>query len=125
MRQTVLIVDDQPHVRRLLSQVLERDGYDVLQAEDHATALAAIRYRSADLALIDIDLPGPSGRQVAAALHRAGLRKSVFITGLDPSQLIAEGRLTESDPLVRKPFTLAGVLGVVNAALRPATSAIF
>ncbi len=125
MRQTVLIVDDQPHVRRLLSQVLERDGYDVLEAADHHTALAAIRHRSADLALIDIDLPGPSGRQVAAALRRAGLRKSVFITDLDPSQLIAEGRLTDGDPLVRKPFTLAGVLGVVNAALRPPVSTTF
>jgi len=125
VRQTVLIVDDQPHVRRLLSQVLERDSYEVLEAEDQATALAAFRDRRADLALIDIDLPGPSGRQVAAALRRAGLRKSVFITGLDPGQLIAEGRLTESDPLVRKPFTLAGVLGVVNAALRPPVSTAF
>ena len=125
MRQTVLIVDDEPHVRRLLSQVLERDGYEVLEAEDHHTALAAIRNRSADLALIDIDLPGPSGRQVAAALRRAGLRRSVFITGLDPSQLIAEGRLTDGDPLVRKPFTLAGVLGAVNAALHPPVSTTF
>ena len=119
MRKTVLIVDDQPHVRRLLSQVLDRDGYAVLEAEDHATALAAIRHRRVDLALIDIDLPGPHGRQVAAALRRAGITEAVFITGLDPVQLIADGRLTETDSLVRKPFTLATVLGVVNGALRP------
>lgn len=119
MRQTVLIVDDQPQVRRLLRQILDRDGYKVLEAEDEASALTAIRHRSVDLALIDIELPGPSGRQVAAALRRAGIMESVFITGLDPAQLIADGRLGPSDPLVRKPFTVAGVMGVVKAALKP------
>ena len=119
MRQTVLIVDDQPQVRRLLRQILDRDGYRVLEAEDETSALTAIRHRTVDLALIDIELPGPNGRQVAAALRREGIMESVFITGLDPAQLIADGRLCESDPLVRKPFTVAGVMGVVHAALKP------
>jgi two-component system, OmpR family, response regulator len=118
MRKTVLVVDDQPQVRRLLRQILDRDGYKVLEAEDEQTAVSTVRHRTVDLALIDIELPGPNGCQVAQTLRALGIIDSVFITGLDPNELIADGRLHESDPLVRKPFTIAGVLGVVNAALR-------
>jgi DNA-binding response OmpR family regulator len=46
--------------------------------------------------------------------------ETVFITGLDPIQLIADGRLTAADALVRKPFTVAGLMGAVKAVLKPA-----
>jgi DNA-binding response OmpR family regulator len=119
MRRTVLIVDDQPQVRMLLRHILDRDGYRVLEAEDEATAVFAVGAFGGviDLAVIDIELPGPSGHQVAATLRRFGVAHTVFISGLDPDALVAEGRLAAGDALVRKPFTLAGVMGVVKAAL--------
>lgn len=122
MKKTILVVDDQPQVRRLLRQVLDRDGYAVLEAEDESTAIAAVRRHQhpVDLALVDIELPGAHGRQVAGTLNRMGITQTVFITGLDPNQLFADGRLEEGDPLVRKPFTVAGVTGVVKATLKPA-----
>ena len=120
MRKTILVVDDQPHVRKLLRHILDRDGYHVLEAEDEATAIETVRGHGSDvdLALVDIELPGPNGRQVAATLDRFGITQTVFITGLDPDALIADGRLQPAAPLVRKPFTLAAVTGAVKAMLQ-------
>jgi DNA-binding response OmpR family regulator len=120
MRRTVLVVDDQPQVRLLLRHILDRDGYRVLEAEDEATAVFAVGAFGGvvDLAVIDIELPGASGRQVAATLRRFGVTHTIFISGLDPDALVADGRLDARDALVRKPFTLAGVMGVVKAAIR-------
>ena len=122
MKKTILVVDDQPQVRRLLRLVLDRDGYSVIEAEDESTAIDAIRRHPepVDMALVDIELPGRHGRQVAGTLNRMGITQTVFITGLDPNQLFADGRLEKGDPLVRKPFTVAGLTGVVKATLKPA-----
>jgi two-component system, OmpR family, response regulator len=121
-RKTILVVDDQPQVRRLLRQILDRDGYVVLEAEDERSAVQTVMLHDddIDLALVDIELPGPHGRKVAAMLDRFGVSETVFITGLDPNQLLAEGRLEAADRLVRKPFTVAGITGAVKAVLRPA-----
>ena len=120
-RKTVLVVDDQPQVRRLLRHILDRDGYRVLEAEDEATAVETVRQyeHDVDLALVDIELPGPNGRQVAATLDRFGVTQTVFITGLDPNALIQDGRLEPAARLVRKPFTVATLTGAVKDVLRP------
>lgn len=121
VRKTILVVDDQPQVRRLLRHILDRDGYKVLEAEDEATAVATVCHHDAevDLALVDIELPGPHGRQVAASLGRFGVTETVFITGLDPKTLIADGRLEPAARLVQKPFTVAALTGAVKAILHP------
>lgn len=122
IRKTILVVDDQPHVRRLLRQILDRDGYAVLEAEDEATAVERARDydRGIDLAVVDIELPGHDGAHVAATLDRDfGVSQTVFITGLDPNELIANGRLDAEATLVRKPFTVAGLTGTVKAMLHP------
>jgi len=121
MRKTILVVDDQPQVRKLLRHILDRDGYKVLEAEDEATAVEATRRHPTkiDLALIDIGLPGPNGREVAATLVALGITETLFITGLNPNELLADGRLEAGDSLVCKPFTIAAVAGAVKAILKP------
>ena len=122
MKKTILVVDDQPQVRRLMRGILDRDGYAVIEAEDESTAIDAVRrhQHNVDLALVDIELPGPNGRQVAGTLNRMGIVQTIFVTGLDPDALFADGRLEEGDPLLRKPFTVAGLSGAVKATLKPA-----
>jgi DNA-binding response OmpR family regulator len=122
IRKTILVVDDQPHVRRLLRQIFDRDGYAVLEAEDEHSAVETVRNhdRDIDLAVVDVELPGHDGPHVAARLDRDfGVSQKVFITGLDPDELIARGRIDACDPLVRKPFTVAGLTGTVKAMLHP------
>lgn len=121
MKHTVLVVDDQPQVRRLLEGLLDRAGYAVLEAEDFDSAIEAVRQHEGPiaLALVDIELPGRGGREVAAQIQAMARIPVIFISGHQPEMLIADGRLAADAPLVRKPFTVASIIEAVNTAVRP------
>src|SRR4029453_6208667 len=68
-RGRVLVVDAHPDMRELLLTILKTEGYDVDLAEDGELALARCRTRPADVALMDLDLPGKPG---AAAIRELG-----------------------------------------------------
>ncbi|MDR7299592.1 DNA-binding LytR/AlgR family response regulator [Pelomonas aquatica] len=80
----VLIVDDEPAARARLRRLLaaEADVAELLEAPDAPSALALVQALAAppDLALLDIEMPGGSGVQLAGALRRAGVRAVVFST---------------------------------------------
>jgi DNA-binding response OmpR family regulator len=118
--QTVLAVDDEPSIRRLLRISLEMRGYRVLEAADGATALRLARQERPDLAIIDVALPRLSGLDVCRLLHEdpASSRTAVLLlSGLLPP--------LESESLTRagaqgwlaKPFTPADLLERVQSIL--------
>ena len=119
MKKTILVVDDQPPTRRFLRSVLEREGYRVIEAEDDASAWDAVQNQEApiSLAMIDVNLPGLKGRQVANNLRSFGPLPVVFMTGDSAPNLIAEGSLEEGAPLIEKPFTVSSVMEAINRAL--------
>lgn len=119
MKKTILVVDDQPGTRKFLRNVLQREGYDVIEAENERTVWHAVRTHDApvSLALIDVELPGLSGRFVADSLRTRSQLPVVFMSDNDRETLIANGRIDESAPLLRKPFTIDGVLKDVEAVL--------
>lgn len=118
-KKTILVVDDQPPTRRFLRIVLEREGFAVVEAEDDASAWDAVRSRNPpiSMAMIDVNLPGLKGRHVANNLRSFGPLPVVFMTGDSPDALIAEGSLDEGAPLIRKPFTVRGVMEAVTKAM--------
>jgi len=120
MKKTILVVDDQPPTRRFLRSVLEREGYQVIEAEDDASAWDAVRNQEApiSLAMIDVNLPGLKGRHVANNLRSFGPLPVVFMTGDSAPNLIAEGSLEEGAPLIEKPFTVSSVMEAINRALK-------
>jgi len=65
----VLIVDDEPHVMRVLSLCLTRAGYEVDQAMDGAAALEMINARAPDFLITDVHMPGMGGEQLCRAIH--------------------------------------------------------
>jgi len=65
----ILIADDRPSSRELLGLVLERSGYDVVEAEDGTQALERARATEPSLILLDLQMPGLDGYQVLAALR--------------------------------------------------------
>nr|WP_255719490.1 LytTR family DNA-binding domain-containing protein [Pelomonas sp. P8] len=79
-----MIVDDEPGARAKLRRLLaaEADVAELLEAPDAPAALALVRQQSAppDLALLDIEMPGGNGVQLAAALREAGVRSVIFST---------------------------------------------
>jgi signal transduction histidine kinase/CheY-like chemotaxis protein len=95
-RPAILVCDDSPDIRQLLSVVLERAGAEALMAPTGEDALATLAARRPDAVLLDLDLPGMSGLEVAAHLRTAGYDGPVIaVTGggdeLTPAALREQG----------------------------------
>ncbi|WP_209443490.1 ATP-binding protein [Falsiroseomonas frigidaquae] len=107
--RTVLVVDDEPAIRSLVTEVLEDMGCSTLQAADGATGLNALRAAGqVELLVTDVGLPGGmNGRQVAEAARalRPGL-KVLLITGYAESAVIGEVALEPGIELLTKPFVM-------------------
>jgi PAS domain S-box-containing protein len=107
--ETVLVVDDEPSVRMLVTEVLEDLGYKALEAEDGPAALKILDSpRRIDLLITDVGLPsGMNGRQLAdAALMNRPELKVLFITGYAENAAVGDGHLKPGMHILTKPFPL-------------------
>ena len=111
--ETVLVVDDEPTVRMLVTDVLEDLGYRALEAGDGASGLKVLQSDARiDLLVTDVGLPGGmNGRQVADAARsvRPGLTV-LFITGYAENAVLSHGHLAPGMYVLTKPFDMS-VLG--------------
>lgn len=103
----MLLVEDEPSVRSLAVQVLQKQGYRVLDAENGSAALAVARASNTPIHLLisDVVMPGQSGPELAAELlrQRPDL-KILFISGYTDSRLADPNRFATS-AFLQKPFT--------------------
>jgi two-component system, cell cycle sensor histidine kinase and response regulator CckA len=104
---TVLVVEDEPAVRRLTSRALQMYGYQVLEAGsgDQAVSIAGSHEGPIDLLVCDVVMPRKSGAQTAEEVRR--LRPEVhvlFITGYHPEVIAGQGGLPPGAALLQKPF---------------------
>jgi two-component system, cell cycle sensor histidine kinase and response regulator CckA len=115
--QTVLLVEDEPFVRSVASEVLRAAGYRVLIAKDAKEASRAYdaRFRAVDLLLTDIILPGENGRALAVRLRRENPRlKVLLITGYVEQMGQESGGIEEC---LAKPFSVDVLLRKVRQIL--------
>ena len=127
---TILVVDDEPHIRQMLKLRLELDGrYQVITSENSTVAVELAQMAQPDLILLDVLMPGLSGYQV---WHRLKAQEStrripiIFITAKNPQQdeelqcLLAQGA-----GYLTKPFETQDLLRTIETALadarRPST----
>ena len=107
--ETVLVVDDEPTVRMLVTEVLEDLGYTAIEAADGPAGLQVLRSNARiDLLVTDVGLPGGmNGRQVADAGRavRPGL-KVLFITGYAENAVVGNGHLDPGMHVLTKPFAM-------------------
>ncbi|WAJ28945.1 PAS domain-containing hybrid sensor histidine kinase/response regulator [Antarcticirhabdus aurantiaca] len=107
--ETVLVVDDEPTVRMLVTDVLEDLGYAAIEAADGAGGLQVLQSNARiDLLITDVGLPGGlNGRQMAdaARVNRPDL-KVLFITGFAENALISNGQLEAGMAVLTKPFAV-------------------
>ena len=107
--QTVLVVDDEPTVRMLVTEVLEDLGYRAIEAGDGAAGLLVLQSDvRVDLLVTDVGLPGGmNGRQVAdaARVARPDL-KVLFITGYAENAVLSHGHLDPGMHVLTKPFAM-------------------
>jgi len=107
--ETILVVDDEPSIRMLISEVLTELGYAVMESEDGPSAMQVIRSAAPiDLLITDVGLPGGmNGRQIAEAarIARPGL-KVLFITGYAENAVLSHGHLESGMHVLTKPFAM-------------------
>jgi len=106
--ETVLVVDDEPTVRMLVTEVLADLGYTAVEAADGPSGLRVLQSNvRIDLLVTDVGLPGMNGRQVAdaARVARPGL-KVLFITGYAENAVLSHGHLDPGMHVMTKPFAI-------------------
>lgn len=121
MPRTVLVVEDQPALRRLIRQALEKRGFLVLPAGDatRASEILALRGGRIDLAIADMILPGISGLDLAAQMGREFPSIPIlYISGQAGS--LAMECIAHQSPLrvLLKPFTMESLLQRVEMLLQ-------
>ena len=107
--ETVLVVDDEPTVRMLVTEVLEDLGYTAIEAADGPTGLKVLRSDARiDLLVTDVGLPGGmNGRQVADAGRAVRPElKVLFITGYAENAVLSHGHLDPGMHVLTKPFAM-------------------
>jgi PAS domain S-box-containing protein len=117
--ETVLLVEDEEGVRKLVRSILQRNGYRVLEAKDGAEALRIAEQQPAiDLLLTDVVMPHLSGSAMAAQLlaSRPGL-KLLYMSGYTDNAVALHGVLRSEAAFVQKPITPAALLSKVREVL--------
>ncbi|MEW1843999.1 response regulator [Nonomuraea angiospora] len=107
----VLVVDDEPNIRELLSEALELNGFAVRTASDGRRALAEVARERPDIIVLDVMMPGVDGFAVARKLREAGdSPMMLFLTARDTVSDRIAGLTAGGDDYVTKPFSLEEVV---------------
>lgn len=114
----VLVVEDEKNLREPLVYLLQREGYDVIEAEDGNAALDAFRTHGPDLVLLDLMLPGLSGNDVCKAIRLESTVPVIMVTAKDTEIDKVVGLEIGADDYVTKPYSTRELLARMKAVLR-------
>ena len=115
----LLVVDDEPNIRELLSASLRYAGFEVATAADGQQALALADSFRPDLLVLDVMMPGLDGFGVVRRMRQSGRHTPVlFLTARDAAEDKVSGLTLGGDDYVTKPFSLDEVIARIRAVLR-------
>jgi DNA-binding response OmpR family regulator len=120
---TILIVDDEDAVQKLLAYPLEREGFRVLQARDGEEALERFRESRIDLVVLDVMLPKLDGLEVIKRLRVESTVPVIMLTARDDELDKVLGLELGADDYITKPFSIREFRSRVRALLRRASIA--
>jgi DNA-binding NtrC family response regulator len=119
--QRILVVDDDPGIRRALHILLSREGYQVTQARDGVEALRLWRSTGGDLVITDLHMPEKDGIEMIIELlsHSPGIRIIAMSGGGQTKRLdlLGNAALLGAVHTIEKPFTLTEMMNTVRQAL--------
>lgn len=118
MAQTILVVDDEVRIVKLVRDYLERAGLDVLVAHDGETALTLARTEQPDLIVLDLMLPGVDGLDVCRRLRQESGVPIIMLTARVEEADRIVGLELGADDYVTKPFSPRELVARVRATLR-------
>ena len=119
---TILLVDDEDSVQKLLTYPLEREGFRVLQARDGEEALAQFSSERVDLVVLDLMLPKLDGLEVCKRLRAESAVPIIMLTARDDELDKVLGLELGADDYITKPFSIREFRSRVRAVLRRATT---
>jgi DNA-binding response OmpR family regulator len=120
---TILLVDDEDSIQKLLTYPLEREGYRVLQARDGEEALTRFASERVDLVVLDIMLPKLDGLEVCKRLRAESEVPIIMLTARDDELDKVLGLELGADDYITKPFSIREFRSRVRALLRRASVA--
>ena len=116
---TIVVVDDEPSIRELVSASLHFSGFDVKTASNGTEAIDVITQTNPDLVVLDVMLPDIDGFTVTRRIRQQGVEAPVlFLTARDDTQDKVMGLTLGGDDYVTKPFSLEEVVARIRAILR-------
>ena len=123
--ETILLVEDSDSVRKLTRQILEKFGYNIMEASSATAAIDLVeKYPdSIELLLTDVVMPQSGGRQLAERLLRLRPNlKLLYMSGYTDDTIVRHGVLKSAAPFLQKPFTTEALACKVRQALDDSTA---
>jgi CheY-like chemotaxis protein len=118
--KTILITDDEPHMRRLLQFTVRKTGHQILQASSGEDAITMIDAQTIDLLIIDFGLEGMTGLETVTALRKLESGKNlpvILITARGDSGIREDAQATGVSAFITKPFSPIELTKLVNELL--------
>ncbi len=127
---SILVVDDEDQIRRLICETLERAGYHVTEARDGKEALSLHRLAPADLVIMDILMPDQDGLETTVALRRESPDvKIIVITGgsdmIGILNYLDVAKMMGAHGTLQKPFEMKTLLETIQAELQARSDAAY
>ncbi|MDP5181779.1 response regulator transcription factor [Blastococcus sp. BMG 814] len=118
MSRSVLIIEDDPRIRRMLQLTLQREGLEVTEAATGEDGLARLGETSFDVILLDLMLPGKDGFEVCREIRRSSNVPVIMLTARSDSHDVVAGLEAGADDYVSKPFVVKELSARIRALAR-------
>jgi DNA-binding response OmpR family regulator len=118
---TIMLVDDEESIQKLLTYPLQREGYRVVQARDGEEALKRFSEQPVDLVVLDVMLPRLDGLEVCRRLRTGSAVPIIMLTARDDEVDKVLGLELGADDYITKPFSIREFRSRIRAVLRRAT----
>ncbi len=122
--QSVLVVDDDHEILRMLSRALELEGYDVIIATNGNSALALLEEHRPDLVILDIIMPELDGFQILSLIRQRSNVPVIMLTAKCEVTTLRDALALGADDYVRKPFRIRELVARIRTKLRRAEAGV-
>ena len=119
---TILVVDDEPQIRRVLRTTLSSNGYEVIEAKSGEEAIDMVVTERPKLVLLDVNMPGMSGLETCSKIRLSFEGPIIMVTVRNAERDKIAALDAGADDYVVKPFAIGELLARIRAALRRASS---
>lgn len=120
----IMVVDDEQEILRLVSLILELEGYDVVAPSDSNSVFSLIQEYMPDLIVLDIMMPKPDGFQILKLIRQHSNTPVIVLTGRCEAHILEKALALGANDYVKKPFRTSELTAHIRKNLRPAKTQV-